>query len=203
MPGNWTSIETNFPTFTGKESVSEQIAALQNYMFILTEQLKYNLNNLDTNNWNSAALKAFSTDATSDVVKGLEEQAKRLSAVASQVSTLAGRLADAEQKISTNAQSIKGLEGRADALEVAHAYLESRVLAAEENVADLQEDAARLEAEVTGEGGLLDRMDAAEAAAAELEALILPQDDGWTLGAEGKMIRLVGSIYINGKEVTA
>lgn len=59
MPSNWLFVDTQFPTFTGEESVEEKITSLQNYMFMLVEQLRYSLHNLDLTNMNSKAVNDF------------------------------------------------------------------------------------------------------------------------------------------------
>ena len=43
MPSNWLYIDSNFPTFTGEESLKEQVTTIQNYMYMLVEQLRYTL----------------------------------------------------------------------------------------------------------------------------------------------------------------
>ena len=60
MPSNWLYIDTNFPTFTGKESPNDKISTIQNYLFMLVEQLRYTLHNLDTANMNLTALEQYS-----------------------------------------------------------------------------------------------------------------------------------------------
>lgn len=50
MPSNWLFVDTNFPTFTGEESTDEKISTMQNYMFMLVEQLRYSMQHLDSSN---------------------------------------------------------------------------------------------------------------------------------------------------------
>lgn len=42
----------DFPSFTGEESPQEQIRQLQNYLFVVAEQLKYTMRNLGVDNLN-------------------------------------------------------------------------------------------------------------------------------------------------------
>ena len=51
-----------FPTFTGEESPQEQIRQLQNYLFIVVEQLKYTMANLGVENLNSTQWEAMKTE---------------------------------------------------------------------------------------------------------------------------------------------
>ena len=41
MPSNWLYIDTNFPAFTGEESMEEKVTSIQDYMYLLVEQLRY------------------------------------------------------------------------------------------------------------------------------------------------------------------
>lgn len=59
MPSNWLYIDTNFPSFTQKESVNDKVETMQDYLFMLVEQLRYTLHNLDLSNMNKAAADGF------------------------------------------------------------------------------------------------------------------------------------------------
>lgn len=82
MPSNWLYIDTNFPSFTGEESPDKKIETIQSYLFMLVEQLRYSLRNLDfDHNMNQTALQQFVQNVESpintritDVEKGLETQ---------------------------------------------------------------------------------------------------------------------------------
>lgn len=50
MPSNWLFVDTQFPAFTGEESMEDKISTMQNYMFMLVEQLRYSLHHLDSSN---------------------------------------------------------------------------------------------------------------------------------------------------------
>jgi hypothetical protein len=57
MASNWSQIDMQFPNFTGKETTEEKVTRIQNYLFMLMEFLRYSLRNLDSSNFNSAALE--------------------------------------------------------------------------------------------------------------------------------------------------
>lgn len=195
MPGQWTSIETNFPTFTGNEKVEDKLAALHNYMHILTQQLKYNLSNLGAENWNTSALRQLTKDTSDEVAAAiaseLESIAKRYEQLNANISALTGRMNGAEGEIAR-------LEERTDQLEG--------------NVKSAQEDISWLDEAITGEGGLAKRMEHAEGAVEdlqvqsdelaqateELKGAVAVAESSVTIGGEGKELRLVGRIYING-----
>ena len=57
MPSVWSGVDSNFPSFKEEESIKSKLAKIVNYIFVLTEQLKYTLANLDTTNFNSKGLE--------------------------------------------------------------------------------------------------------------------------------------------------
>ena len=67
MPHPWALVDNSFPTFTGDERPSEQIGQIVEYMMLLTEALKYQLENLSVSNWNTTELKNFQSDTTQNV----------------------------------------------------------------------------------------------------------------------------------------
>lgn len=73
MPSNWLYIDTNFPTFTGEESSEEKITTIQNYMFMLVEQLRYSLHNLDLSNMNKTAVERYETSITEPIYARIED----------------------------------------------------------------------------------------------------------------------------------
>ena len=71
MPSSILNIDSGFPSFREGESAQEQNEKLLNYLYKLTEQLKYALNNLDSTNFNTAALSTLISDLGDDVSQQL------------------------------------------------------------------------------------------------------------------------------------
>lgn len=67
MPSAWTNVDANFPTITEGGDTREQILQLYNYMYSLTEELKYTLENLDKTNWNTTAMEKFTGEFTAQI----------------------------------------------------------------------------------------------------------------------------------------
>lgn len=85
MPSNWLYIDTNFPSFTQKESDGEKIETMQDYLFMLVEQLRYTLHNLDLSNMNKTAADEFVkriTDPIYGEIKDAEGNITQLQATA-------------------------------------------------------------------------------------------------------------------------
>ena len=98
MPHPWALVDSSFPTFQGGEKPQEQIMALVDYMMILTEALKYQLENLDTNNWNTTALDNFQLDTTKDVSEQVAEIARQLNLMTEELAAIKTRLSAAESQ---------------------------------------------------------------------------------------------------------
>ena len=56
MPDRMHMIDTGFPNFSGYEKTEEKVEAIQNYLFMLLEELRFLLRNLDADNFNDAGL---------------------------------------------------------------------------------------------------------------------------------------------------
>ena len=212
MPGQWTSIETNFPTFTGEEPVEERLSALYNYMYIMTEQLKYNLSNLNSENFNATALQQLtqnaSTEAANAVAAELEKIAAQYTQINARVEGLSGSMASLQRRVTEIESAQGGIDGRVGLLEAAL----SEEGDFQKRLRTLEEDVPLLEGKISGEDGLEGRVEAAEKAvtdlqvlndetAQEVEALKGAMDvaeDAVTLGNQEKELRLIGKVYING-----
>lgn len=121
MPSNWAMIDNSFPTFTGNESARVMIGELQNYLMLLVEQLKYQLNNLNATNWNETALKELQDLTTEGVETEVTNLVGDLANAAETLTTIADRLQKAETAIAylekltgEQATAITGLEKRVD-----------------------------------------------------------------------------------------
>lgn len=144
MPHVWALVDSSFPTFTENERSSRKIEKLVDYMKILVEALQYQLENLDTENWNAAALETFQLDTTADVEEQMETLAQKIAALAGEVS-----------KLNTQVNGSAGLS---------------------------------LQVQQIGEA--LDGL---------RESMQKDADGNVTIGQEGKELRLVGTVYVNGK----
>lgn len=57
MPGNILNADTGFPTFAEGEDSNAKIDKVMNYLYMLLEQLRYSLANLDADNFNDTGLR--------------------------------------------------------------------------------------------------------------------------------------------------
>lgn len=110
MPSNWLYIDTNFPSFTQKENVNDKIETMQDYLFMLVEQLRYTLHNLDLSNMNKTAADEFVKQITDPIYGEIKDAEGNITQVALVAEGLAARIGDAEGNITQLQATAKGLQ---------------------------------------------------------------------------------------------
>lgn len=109
MPSNWLYIDTNFPSFTQKESVNDKVETMQDYLFMLVEQLRYTLHNLDLSNMNKTAADEFVKQITDPIYGEIKDAEGNITQVALVAEGLAARIGDAEGDITQLQATAQGL----------------------------------------------------------------------------------------------
>ena len=160
MPGNILSADTQFPNFTGQENPAEQIRTIRNYLYMLLEQLRYTLNNLDAGNFNTEGLKEIQDAISQPILKQLSDTDGNLAELQVTAAGLASRVSSNEGNISQLEQTAQGLssrvgdaEGNISSLQQTANSLSSRVTSAEGNISTLQQTANGLSSRVSNAEG--------------------------------------------------
>lgn len=160
MPGNILSADTQFPNFAGQESPAEQIRTIRNYLYMLLEQLRYTLNNLDAGNFNTEGLKEIQDAISEPILKQLSDTDGNLAELQVTAAGLASRVSSNEGDISQLEQTAQGLssrvgdaEGNISSLQQTANGLSSRVTSAEGNISTLQQTANGLSTRVSNAEG--------------------------------------------------
>lgn len=109
MPSNWLYIDTNFPSFTQKESDGEKIETMQDYLFMLVEQLRYTLRNLDLKNMNKAAMNGFLQNIREPIYAKIEDTNKNVNELSITAKGLSARISNAEGSITQLGATADGL----------------------------------------------------------------------------------------------
>lgn len=109
MPSNWLYIDTNFPSFTQKESVNDKVETMQDYLFMLVEQLRFTLHNLDLSNMNKTATDEFVKQITDPIYGEIKDAEGNITQVALVAEGLAARIGDAEGNITQLQATAQGL----------------------------------------------------------------------------------------------
>ncbi len=160
MPSNWLYIDTNFPTFTGEESANEKINTIQNYMYMLVEQLRYSLHNLDLRNMNQTAVKQYENYLTEPIYAHISDTDGNVADLQITAKGLAGRITDAEGNINGLQITAKGLsaqisnaQGDITSLQATAKGLSARISSAEGNITTLTATASGLTTSVSNMSG--------------------------------------------------
>ncbi len=160
MPSNWLYIDTNFPTFTGEESANEKINTIQNYMYMLVEQLRYSLHNLDLRNMNQTAVKQYENYLTEPIYAHIADTDGNVADLQVTAKGLSGRLTDAEGNINGLQITAQGLstqisnaQGDITKLQVTAKGLSTRISDAEGNITTLTATASGLTTSVSNMNG--------------------------------------------------
>ena len=117
MPSNWLYIDTNFPSFTQKESANDKIETMQDYLFMLVEQLRYTLHNLDLSNMNKAAADGFVKTITQPIYAEIKNAEGSITQLGVTADGLAARIGDAEGNITQLQATATGLQASISSLD--------------------------------------------------------------------------------------
>ena len=108
MPTTFQLVETTFPNGEGKDT-QEQINGVYDYLFVLLEQLRYTLFNLDGSNINQNALSEFIKNISEPIYAKIADTDKNVNELSITANGLAGRIGDAEGNITQLQATAQGL----------------------------------------------------------------------------------------------
>ena len=105
MAGIWGAIDTAFPDVGGGGTVDAKLASIQDYLYMLKEQLGHTLRNLDMErNMNRASVTAFTGRITEPLTARIEGAEGRLTELSITAEGLVARVTNAEGSISVVSQ---------------------------------------------------------------------------------------------------
>lgn len=162
MPSNWSMVDNNFPTFAGDEPVRLQIGKLVNYMMVLTDQLKYNLANLDATNWNKKAMTEFQQNTTQNVEQDVEDLDVTVGEASESLLLI-------KQAVEDMAETLLELQKTVDDWE------KKEFPTLKKTLKELNTEVQKLK-----------------------QVIALDGSGGISIGADGNVLNLVGTVYING-----
>lgn len=109
MPTTFQLVETTFPNGEGKDT-QEQINGVYDYLFVLLEQLRYTLFNLDDSNVNPNAMSDFIKNIREPIYAKIEDTDKNVNEISVTAKGLDARLSDAEGNITQLQATATGLQ---------------------------------------------------------------------------------------------
>ena len=116
MPTTFQLVETTFPNGEGKNT-QEQINGVYDYLFVLLEQLRYTLFNLDGSNINQNALSEFIKNISEPIYAKIEDTDKNVNELSITAKGLSARIGDAEGNITQLQATAKGLQASISSLD--------------------------------------------------------------------------------------
>lgn len=156
MPKDFLALDTNFPSFTGTETTDQKVDQLYNYTYMLLENLRYTLRNLDGSNFNEEGLN----DITDPIYRKIENAEGNITELAIEATGLALRVSNAEGDIAQLGITAQGLaaqissaEGDITSLQATAQGLAAQISNAEGDITSLQATAAGLSAQITNAEG--------------------------------------------------
>lgn len=108
MPTAFQLVETSFPQPDNKNT-EQKIDGIYDYLFILLEQLRYTLFNLDGSNVNQSALSDFVQNISEPIYAKIRDTDENVNELSITAQGLAGRISDAEGDITQLAATAQGL----------------------------------------------------------------------------------------------
>ena len=178
MPSNWLYIDTNFPSFTQKESVNDKVETMQDYLFMLVEQLRYTLHNLDLSNMNKTAADEFVKQITDPIYGEIKDAEGNITQVALVAEGLAARIGDAEGNITQLQATAQGLSA---------------------SISNLNGSVTNLTADVNGSRATVStKIDATQA-----QSIFEQSATGFTLGATSGENGTIFKLNYNGVQVAS
>lgn len=177
MPTTFQLVETTFPNGEGKDT-QEQINGVYDYLFVLLEQLRYTLFNLDGSNINQNALSEFIKNISEPIYAKIEDTDKNVNELSITAKGLSARIGDAEGNITQLQATAKGLQASISILDG--------------SVTNLTVDVNGLRATVSG------KIDATQA-----QSIFNQSATGFTLGATSGENGTTFKLNYNGVQVAS
>ena len=112
MPSNLLTADTTFPTLTQEQSTDEKFEKITSYLYMLLEQLRYSMGNLDKENFNDAGLEEIANIITEPVYVQLKDDEANIAALTVTAAGLGARLSDAEGNITQLTATTTSLTSR-------------------------------------------------------------------------------------------
>ena len=112
MPTNLSAADASFPQLTEKQSTDEKIEKIQSYLYMLLESLRFQLSNIEKENFNDTAFEEISDIITEPVYAQISDVEGNVTSLGLKADGLSVLIQNAEGEISTLQQTAKSLSSR-------------------------------------------------------------------------------------------
>lgn len=127
MPANWLYMDSKFPDFNGDISTEEKLSQLQNYLYMLVEQMRYTTQNLDTTNMNQTALNSWEEAITKPLYLMLEGEGERLTQLSVTADGLTAMVQSQQQQVQEVKDAQEDAQNALEGLDQSVQEISSRV----------------------------------------------------------------------------
>ena len=127
MPANWLYMDSKFPDFNGDISTEEKLNQLQNYLYMLVEQMRYTTQNLDTTNMNQTALNYWEEAITKPLYLMLEGEGERLTQLSVTADGLTAMVQSQQQQVQEVKDAQEDAQNALEGLDQSVQEISSRV----------------------------------------------------------------------------
>ena len=127
MPANWLYMDSKFPDFNGDISTEEKLSQLQNYLYMLVEQMRYTMQNLDTTNLNQTALNVWEEAITKPLYLLLEGEGERLTQLSVTADGLTAMVQSQQQQVQEVKDAQEDAQNALEGLDQSVQEISSRV----------------------------------------------------------------------------
>lgn len=159
MPTTFQLVETTFPNGEGKNT-QEQIEGIYDYLFVLLEQLRYTLFNLDDSNVNPNAMSDFIKNIREPIYAKIEDTNKNVNELSITAEGLSAEITNAKGDITQLGVRADGLaarissaEGNITQLGATANGLSARISSNEGSITNLTADVNGIRTQVSGKIG--------------------------------------------------
>ena len=150
MPGNLLNADISFPDLTGEKSTQEKFRLVENYLYMLLEQLRYSFGNIGMENFNDSELDSLVNLITEPIYVQLEDEAGNIASVAATAEQLVSRMSDAEGNISVLQQTSTSIMSQVSDLEGNVSTLQQTSQSILAQVSNVEGDVAKISVTVNG-----------------------------------------------------
>ena len=150
MPGNILNADTMFPSFRDDETSEQKLDKVTNYLYMLLEQLRYSLANLDAENFNDTGLREIAEGISRPLQTEFEDELAKTAALIEGFSNEFGSQITELTEWKTGAErSIASVQQKANANGADITALTQWKSGAEQSIASVQQKANANGADIT------------------------------------------------------
>lgn len=198
MPTTFQLVETTFPNGEGKDT-QEQINGVYDYLFVLLEQLRYTLFNLDGSNINQNALSEFIKNISEPIYAKIEDTNKNVNELGITAEGLSAEIANAKGDITQLGARADGLAARIGDAEGDITQLDTTAKGLQVSVSNLDGAITNIKTDVNGiRATVSNKIDATQA-----QSIFDQSAQGFTLGATSGENGTIFELNYNGAQIAS